>query len=213
MKDGKEMNLTVNATLKWMEKMNEKVQANKEYLTELDQAIGDGDHGINMSRGFQEVVNKISVTSYETVSDCLKDVAMTLMTKVGGASGPLYGTAFLKMSISLRGKDKVDGMALILAIDEAVKGMIQRGKAAVGNKTMLDVWIPILNLFQEKQSIDWNDVERTAKNSMEKTREMLAIKGRAAYLKERSIGHIDAGSASSFYLFQSLAEVARECEI
>ncbi len=158
------MNLTVNATLKWMEKMNEKVQANKEYLTELDQAIGDGDHGINMSRGFQEVVNKISVTSYETVSDCLKDVAMTLMTKVGGASGPLYGTAFLKMSISLRGKDKVDGMALILAIDEAVKGMIQRGKAAVGNKTMLDVWIPILNLFQEKQSIDWNDVERTAKN-------------------------------------------------
>ncbi len=141
------MNLTVNATLKWMEKMNEKVQANKEYLTELDQAIGDGDHGINMSRGFQEVVNKISVTSYETVSDCLKDVAMTLMTKVGGASGPLYGTAFLKMSISLRGKDKVDGMALILAIDEAVKGMIQRGKAAVGNKTMLDVWIPILNLF------------------------------------------------------------------
>lgn len=88
------MNLTVNATLKWMEKMNEKVQANKEYLTELDQAIGDGDHGINMSRGFQEVVNKISVTSYETVSDCLKDVAMTLMTKVGGASGTYMALLF-----------------------------------------------------------------------------------------------------------------------
>ncbi|MBL5799575.1 dihydroxyacetone kinase subunit L [Bacillus sporothermodurans] len=201
------MNLTVDKTLKWMTRVNEKIQANKAYLTSLDQAIGDGDHGINMSRGFQEVVKKLSSSHYETVSDCFKDVAMTLMSKVGGASGPIFGTAFLKMSMSVKGKESINQEEFTRAIDDAINGIIQRGKANEGDKTLLDVWMPILRVFQENDDINWNDADNTAKNAMEATKERLAKKGRAAYLKERSIGHVDPGSVSSYYLFQSLAEV------
>lgn len=206
------MNLTIDDTLKWMEKTNEKIQANKEYLTSLDQAIGDGDHGINMARGFQEVVNKLSVSNYENISDLLKDVAMTLLSKVGGASGPLYGTAFLKISMSVKGKVLIVKEDLALAIDEATKGIIQRGKAKEGDKTLLDVWLPVLRLLQKNDQMDWKKLEETAKYAMEGTKEKMAIKGRAAYLKERSIGHIDPGAVSSYYLFQSLAEIARKGE-
>lgn len=206
------MNLTIDDTLKWMEKTNEKIQANKEYLTSLDQAIGDGDHGINMARGFHEVVNKLSVSNYENISDLLKDVAMTLLSKVGGASGPLYGTAFLKISMSVKGKVLIVKEDLALAIDEATKGIIQRGKAKEGDKTLLDVWLPVLRLLQKNDQMDWKKLEETAKYAMEGTKEKMAIKGRAAYLKERSIGHIDPGAVSSYYLFQSLAEIARKGE-
>lgn len=206
------MNLTIDDTLKWMEKTNEKIQANKEYLTSLDQAIGDGDHGINMARGFHEVVNKLSVSNYENISDLLKDVAMTLLSKVGGASGPLYGTAFLKISMSVKGKVLIVKEDLALAIDEATKGIIQRGKAKEGDKTLLDVWLPVLRLLQKNDQMDWKKLEETAKYAMEGTKEKMAIKGRAAYLKERSIGHIDPGAVSSYYLFQSLSEIARKGE-
>ncbi|MGE8203109.1 dihydroxyacetone kinase subunit DhaL [Heyndrickxia sp. NPDC080065] len=206
------MNLTINDTLKWMEKINGKIQTNKKYLTSLDQAIGDGDHGINMARGFQEVINKTTIVNYETVSDCFKDVAMTLMSKVGGASGPLYGTAFLKMSMAVRGKTSLNKELFTTAINEAIMGISQRGRAKEGDKTLLDVWQPILRFLQEHDSINWDDFESFAKNAMEATKDIMALKGRAAYLKERSIGHLDPGSVSSYYLFQSLAEVVREGE-
>lgn len=204
------MNLTVDKTLKWIIKANEKIQTNKTYLTSLDQAIGDGDHGINMARGFQEVVNKLSSSHYETVSDCFKDVAMTLMSKVGGASGPIFGTAFLKMSMAVKGKESINQDEFTRALDDAIKGIIHRGKASEGDKTLLDVWMPILRILQENDDVNWDVIDHSAKLAMEATKQRLAKKGRAAYLKERSIGHIDPGSASSYYLFQSLAEVITE---
>ena len=206
------MLLTVELTKNWMESANSKIQNNKEYLTSLDQAIGDGDHGINMARGFQEVVKKLSATDYETVSDVFKDVAMILLAKVGGASGPLYGTAFLKMSLAVKGKESIDQPDFITALDHAVQGLIQRGKAQIGDKTLLDVWVPVLTNAKEKHKMDWNGFYQIAEEAMKSTKEMMALKGRASYLKERSIGHLDPGSVSSFYLFQSLTEVMAEGE-
>ncbi|MEQ6378053.1 dihydroxyacetone kinase subunit DhaL [Bacillaceae bacterium S4-13-58] len=206
------MQLTVEQTLSWLEKTNAKIQANKEYLTSLDQAIGDGDHGINMARGFQEVMKKVEAASYESVSDVLKDVAMTLMSKVGGASGPLYGTAFLKMSMAVKGTDPVDNPTFTKGVEEALNGILMRGKAEEGNKTMIDVWAPVLRFFQESETVDPSALEEIAKTSMEATKDKKAIKGRAAYLGDRSIGHLDPGSVSSFYLFQSLSETLKEVE-
>nr|WP_245345428.1 dihydroxyacetone kinase subunit DhaL [Halobacillus andaensis] len=190
-----------------MNKTNERLQSNKEYLTSLDQAVGDGDHGINMARGFNEVVQKIDGADYETVSDALKDVAMTLMSKVGGAAGPLYGTAFLKLSTSLKGKDSVDQESFKSGLEEALAGMKQRGKSDEGEKTLVDVWSPVIETFTN--SFNPEDLVQTAQTAMEKTKDMKATKGRASYLGDRSIGHLDPGSVSSFYLFESLAETVK----
>jgi len=204
------MELTVKKAKLWMEALNEKIQKQKDYLSELDQAIGDGDHGVNMARGFQEVMNKLSDADYTTPSDLLKDVAMVLMSKVGGASGPLYGTAFLKMSMATKNKEKLTEEDLALAVEEAIKGLEQRGKAQLKDKTMLDVWIPVHHFMKQSNPIDWERLEATAKSAMEATKELLALKGRAAYLKERSVGHIDPGSVSSYYFFQTLAETMKD---
>jgi phosphoenolpyruvate---glycerone phosphotransferase subunit DhaL len=204
------MELQINQVITWMEKSNEKIQANKDYLSSLDRAIGDGDHGINMARGFQEVITKINATDYTTVSDVLKDVSMTLLSKVGGASGPLYGTAFLKMSTSLKGSEKVDYPQFAAAVLEALNGIKMRGKATRGDKTLVDVWEPIVELLQANSDIDAESLETTAKNAMEATKELEAKKGRAAYLGERSVGNIDPGSVSSYYIFSALSEVMKE---
>ncbi|QDP41322.1 dihydroxyacetone kinase subunit DhaL [Radiobacillus deserti] len=204
------MELHVAQALMWIERTNEKIQENKEYLSALDQAIGDGDHGINMARGFQAVIEKTSSSEYETVSDVLKDVAMTLMAKVGGASGPLYGTAFLKMSMSTKGKESVSQEDLAEAVRQALEGMKQRGKATEGEKTLIDVWTPVQELLEQSEDLQPEEIKKTAKDAMEATKNIMATKGRAAYLKERSIGHLDAGSVSSYYLFESLANVLEE---
>ncbi|HLS09340.1 dihydroxyacetone kinase subunit DhaL [Lentibacillus sp.] len=201
------MTLTVQDVVAWIKASNEKMQANKDYLTTLDQAIGDGDHGINMARGFQEVVNKIENQDYTSSSDVLKDTAMTLMSKVGGASGPLFGTAFLKLSTAVKGNDPVDYATFTNGLAEAVNGIKQRGKAAKGEKTLVDVWSPMVDFFNQEADFHTDKMAEEAKNAMEQTKDMMATKGRAAYFKERSIGHIDPGSASSFYIFDALADV------
>lgn len=208
------MKLNVKHAINWLDKMNKKIQDNKDYLTELDHAIGDGDHGINMARGFSEVKKKLDETSldYESVSDVMKDVAMTVMSKVGGASGPLFGTAFLKISIAFKGSDSVDFLTFRKGIEEALNGMKQRGKADVGEKTLIDVWSPVVTQLNELTDFDADKIQLTAKEAMENTKNTLATKGRASYLKERSVGHIDPGSVSSYYLFEALAEVLREVE-
>ncbi|GIO23914.1 dihydroxyacetone kinase subunit DhaL [Oceanobacillus sp. J11TS1] len=199
--------LTVQLVQEWMKKTNERMQENKAYLTELDQAIGDSDHGINMSRGFREVVNKLEQSAYDDVSTVLKDVAMTLMSKVGGASGPLYGTAFLKLSTALKGKDIVNKEDLAAGLEAAANGIQHRGKSTTGEKTMVDVWVPVVLWWKGQDEINAEGLEKVAKEAMESTKSMEATKGRASYLQAKSVGHIDPGSTSSYYIFKSLAEV------
>jgi phosphoenolpyruvate---glycerone phosphotransferase subunit DhaL len=197
----------VEQAKRWISIANDKIQQQKQYLTELDQAIGDGDHGLNMARGFKEVVEKIASTNYEDLGSLFKDVSMTLIAKVGGASGPLYGTAFLKMSLALAGKKGADDKELIAALEVALDGIKARGKANVGEKTMVDVWEPVMEFLREKGSMQAKEAALLAKEKMEHTKELEARKGRAAYLGKRSVGHIDPGSASSYLLFAALAEV------
>ena len=204
------MELNVADVKTWMQYANAAIQEHKEYLTELDQAIGDGDHGINMSRGFQEVMKKIEASEYGDLSALFKDVAMTLLSKVGGASGPLYGTAFLKMSMALKEKEKLDHAALLSALEEALNGIKQRGKAEKGDKTLVDVWEAVIDYMKTVQVIEPSGFETVVKEAMESTRDVKARKGRAAYLGDRSVGHLDPGSVSSYYIFTGLVRLLQE---
>lgn len=207
------MDFQIKDAIQWLDKTNTKIQANKAYLTSLDQAIGDGDHGINMARGFNEVVKKLeSEDVYESVADVMKDVAMTVISKVGGASGPLFGTAFLKMAVVFKGHDPVDYPTFLKGLEEALQGVKKRGKADVGEKTLIDVWSAVVKQLKKTDNFQADLMVSTAKEAMEETKGTLATKGRAAYLKERSIGHIDPGSTSTYYLFEALAEVIKGVE-
>ncbi|RDW15699.1 dihydroxyacetone kinase subunit DhaL [Oceanobacillus chungangensis] len=203
------MEFRVEDAIHWFTVVNDKIQENKENLTTLDQVIGDSDHGINMARGFQEVVNKLSTQEYEEVADVLNHVAMTLISKVGGASGPLFGTAFLKFSQAVKGINPVDYDSFTKGLEEALQGVKQRGKAKLGEKTMIDVWSPVVDVFQSEKGFEDNLFIEVAREAMENTKHIMATKGRAAYFKEKSIGHIDPGSASTYMIFEALAEVIK----
>lgn len=189
--------LTVENTISWLENFNEKIQSNKDYLSELDTPIGDADHGANMARGMTESILAIQEIEFSNVSEILKKVAMTLMSKVGGASGPLYGSAFLSMSKTA--KNSTEAADLIEAGLEAIQ---KRGKAEVGEKTMVDIW----SAFLEELRAGTSSIEKI-EEVVEASKDILATKGRASYLGERSLGHIDPGTRSSAYLFESLIEV------
>lgn len=180
----------------WIELFGEKVTENRELLNKLDTAIGDGDHGSNLTRGAAAVKEKMQEEDYDNLSDLFKDVGMTLLSKVGGASGPLYGSAFLEMS--KQAKDTQDITALLEAGLESIK---KRGKAELGEKTMIDEWAPVI------ESIKSDELNaEIIDEHLQKTKDMKATKGRASYLGERSIGHIDPGAQSSAYLFEALLE-------
>jgi dihydroxyacetone kinase-like protein len=202
------MRFTVEEAVRWIRNINEQIQLNKTYLTELDQAIGDGDHGLNMARGFQEVVQKVEQQTYEQVADLFKDVGMTLIAKVGGASGPLYGTVFMQMAKILKESQVTEFGALLPAFESALEGLKARGKAHLGDKTMVDVWEPVVRLLREEgDNLEPEQLAVLARAQMESTAELQAKKGRAAYLGPRSVGHIDPGAASSAMLFSALADV------
>ncbi|HFR3650910.1 TPA: dihydroxyacetone kinase subunit DhaL [Streptococcus suis] len=183
--------------LLWMETFNKKIQENKDYLSELDSPIGDGDHGGNMARGMAAVMQELSEKYYETADQVFKVVAMQLLSKVGGASGPLYGSAFMGITkASQAGADLADTL-------QAGLDMIQkRGKAELGEKTMVDVWIPVISALRESQL-----TAEIIHKAVQGTKDIAATKGRASYVGERSIGHIDPGSFSSGLLFEAMLEV------
>ncbi|MCX8725730.1 dihydroxyacetone kinase subunit DhaL [Lactobacillus sp. B4007] len=190
------MELTVNQTIEWMTKFATKIAANKQLLSDLDTPIGDSDHGFNMDRGMQAVVKKLSTTPPASESDALKEIAMTLISTVGGASGPLYGTAFLKMA-----KKSATTTDLGELLEAALSGIEKRGGARPGDKTMVDVWAQLVPIVKEGKL-----TESRITAAVKSTAPMIAKKGRASYLGERSKGHVDPGSQSSGYLFTALLE-------
>jgi len=189
---------------------------NKEYLTELDREIGDADHGINMAKGFEAVISKISsLDEDKDIGFVLKTVAMTLISSVGGASGPLYGTAILRAAVPATGKFEIDSLTAQAMWEAAVTGIKDRGKASRGEKTMLDALEPALEAFSEgvkadKTIFDCLKLASTAaQNGVEYTKSIAASKGRASYLGERSIGHQDPGATSSFIMITALLDFFR----
>lgn len=197
-----------------VEGMAKKIEAEKEYLTELDNEIGDGDHGINLARGFEAVEKKLPSMAGGDIGALLKGVGMQLVSTVGGASGPLYGTAFMKAGMACKGLTEIDGPAFVKAMEAAVDGIKMRGKATEGEKTMLDALCPVLKVMQDdvaagkslKEALQ--DAAQAAEKGVEYTKTIIATKGRASYLGERSLGHQDPGATSSLYLLQVLAEMA-----
>ena len=186
--------LTVENTLKWLELFDAKIQAEKDYLSELDTPIGDGDHGNNMSRGLLAVHDALTKQQPTDVQGILKTTAMMLISKVGGASGPLYGTAFLEMA-------KLSSTTLEVGplLAAGLEGIQKRGHVQVGEKTLIDVWAPVVKAVEDG-TLDVAAIEA----AVESTKDMQATKGRASYVGERSIGHVDPGAASSGYLFTTM---------
>lgn len=193
-------------------KIGEKIAVEKEFLTELDNVIGDGDHGINMARGFEEVEKKLPDMADKDIGAALKMVGMTLVSKVGGASGPLYGTAFMKAGAALEGKKEMDLQDFLQALQAAVDGVMMRGKSTTGEKTMLDAMEPARKAIQTMSDEGKSAAEamsagvKAAEEGVEYTKGIIATKGRASYLGERSIGHQDPGATSFTMMLAVMAE-------
>ena len=175
--------------------IGEKITEEKLYLTELDNVIGDGDHGINLARGFAEVEKKRPMMEGKDIGTMLKTAGMALVSTVGGASGPLYGTAFMQAGKALAGKTELDAQDLLTILDAFVAGVQLRGKSVAGEKTMLDAMIPARDAFKAALA---------AEQGVEYTKTIIATKGRASYLGERSLGHQDPGATS----FTTMLKVA-----
>lgn len=182
--------------VKWMTLFNQKVQEEKDYLSELDGPIGDGDHGANLARGMAAALEALNSTEPQSAAEAFKAVSMALISKVGGASGPLYGSAFMGMM-----KAEQAGQDLAGILEAGLDMIVKRGHAQVGEKTMVDVWSPVVEAVKKNQLT--NDFIDQAVLS---TKDIVATKGRASYVGERSIGHIDPGSQSSGLLFKALLE-------
>ena len=182
-----------------------RVIASTDELTDLDRAIGDGDHGANMRRGFEAVLAAVDELSAKNLGESLKGVGTTLVMKVGGASGPLYGTLFMSLGKTL--EDEVTCEQVADAFAAAIEAVKARGKSDVGQKTMLDVLFPVLAVLREGGTELPVRLKAAAKAAAEETIPMRAIRGRASFLGERSVGHMDPGARSSALIVDAVADV------
>lgn len=200
----------LDAFLRWMTTYAEDIHGHTEYLTDLDRAIGDGDHGSNMARGMDKVATLTESEEFTAIDVYLKKVGMTLVSTVGGASGPLYGTFFMRMAGPLQGVGDVDATTLGAALRAGVEGVLARGKAELQDKTMYDAWAPALEAFDAAADQGVGPALRAAADAAatgrDDTEELIARKGRASYLGERSRGHIDPGATSTAMLLETAAQ-------
>jgi dihydroxyacetone kinase-like protein len=185
---------------------------NKTYLTELDSPIGDADHGINMDRGFRKVLEKLPDVADKDIGNILKTTGMTLISSVGGASGPLYGTFFMRGGMAVDAKEELTGEDLATMLQAGFDGIVQRGRAQAGDKTMVDAWIPALKALHDGLATGDDEMAAlsasvsAAEQGMKDTIPLQARKGRASYLGERSIGHQDPGATSSYLMLKALLD-------
>ena len=204
--------VTKQQIIQWLQAVAVVLEQNKDYLTELDAAIGDADHGINMNRGFQKVVSQLSSVTDQDIGSILKTVSMTLISSVGGASGPLYGTLFLRASTAVAGKSELTDEDLVALLQAGVDGVVQRGKANLGDKTMLDALSPASDAFKQavaKGASTQSALQQAvaaAEQGMKDTIPLVAKKGRASYLGDRSANHQDPGATSTYLILKTLLE-------
>jgi phosphoenolpyruvate---glycerone phosphotransferase subunit DhaL len=204
--------VSYKATVDWIETFRSTIEANKTYLTQLDSAIGDADHGANMDRGMRAAVSKIEALPEGDIGNLLKTVGMALVSSVGGAGGPLYGTLFMQMGTALTGKAELTPQDWASALEAAVKGVQMRGKAEPQDKTMIDALVPARDAFNSAldDGAQFDEALRrsaaAAEEGMKATIPLVARKGRASYLGERSAGHQDPGATSSYLLVKTAAD-------
>ena len=206
------MSVSRDAVLEWIKTYAAVIAENKDYLVQLDSAIGDGDHGANMDRGFQAVLSKLPGVADKDIGTILKLVGMTLVSTVGGAGGPLYGTFFMQMGTAAAGKMEMTLADWVAAMDAGVNGVMMRGKAVLGDKTMVDALTPALDVLKQSQTNGDSLIDAlyrsasAAEKGMQDTIPLVARKGRASYLGERSAGHQDPGATSSHLLLKAAAD-------
>ncbi len=199
--------------LAWIEALQQVYAENKEYLTDLDAAIGDADHGINMNRGFTNAQAELEKINPENINAILKSVAMSLIRTVGGAAGPLYGTYFLRAGAACAGKAELEAADVVAMFEAGLEGVLHRGKAELNDKTMVDALTPGLNAMKQAlaEEADLKEILQqgvaATEQGMKDTIPLLAKKGRASYLGERSIGHQDPGATSSYLLLKTAADI------
>jgi len=197
----------------WIKAYSDVIVENKEYLTDLDSAIGDADHGINMYRGFQAVLTKLPAVEDKDIGTILKTVGMSLLSTVGGAAGPLYSTVFIQAGMKLKGKMELTLSDWAVALEAATNGVVNLGKAALNDKTMVDALTPAVQALNDavKQGLSMDEAlkesAKAAEEGMKATIPLVARKGRASYLGERSAGHQDPGATSSFLLLDTAVNV------
>ena len=207
------MAISRDDVLDWIKACANVLAENHTYLTELDAAIGDADHGENMDRGFKAVMNKLPEMSEKDIGTIFKTVGMTLLSTVGGAGGPLYGTLFLQAGMKTVGKMELTLEDWCSIMEAALSGVVMRGKAEPGDKTMVDSLTPAVSSL--KQSLENGTAfgkalamsAEAARQGMETTIPLVARKGRASYLGERSAGHQDPGATSSYYILKAAADL------
>jgi phosphoenolpyruvate---glycerone phosphotransferase subunit DhaL len=204
------LTITTADLARFLEIYAERIRASREMLTQLDSAIGDADHGINMDRGFTAVMEQLPRLRETDAGNLFKETGMKLISTVGGASGPLYGTFFLRLGTSLAGKSEVTTPELAAAIRAGLGGVIQRGKAELGDKTMVDAMDPAVAALEAHAGDDPDTALAAAAQAAAAGRDatipLVARKGRASYLGERSAGHQDPGATSTTILFESLRD-------
>jgi phosphoenolpyruvate---glycerone phosphotransferase subunit DhaL len=200
--------VTRDTVLDWMQRYAAKIKQQREELVRLDTAIGDGDHGTNMDRGMTNALERLGADEQPDAGAVLKTVAMALVSKVGGAAGPLYGTLFLRMAAGLEGQAEIDLAGYAAAWRRGLEGVEARGKAEAGDKTMVDALIPAVEALEGASELDsgLREAAEGARRGMEATIPLVARKGRASYLGERSKDHQDPGATSSYYLHLTAAE-------
>jgi dihydroxyacetone kinase-like protein len=206
------MPISRDDTLNWIKTCADVLAENRDYLTQLDAAIGDADHGANMDRGFKAFMNKMPEVADKDIGTILKTLGMTLISTVGGAGGPLYGTFFLQAGMKSANKMELTLEDWVAAMDAALAGVIMRGKAELGDKTMVDALTPALNALKQA-SLNGASIGKAlqlsaeaAREGMEGTIPLVARKGRASYLGERSAGHQDPGATSSYLILKAAAD-------
>ena len=208
--------ITKDQIVRWLENTAAVLHENKSYLTDLDSAIGDADHGTNMDRGFKKVMEKLPTVSDKDIGNILKTVGMTLISSVGGASGPLYGTFFMRSGMVMASKEELSNEDLFKLLQAGVEGVLQRGRPNLEDKTMYDAWAPALEamqgaLHEGKGTVEFLETAvAAAEQGMKNTIPLQARKGRASYLGERSIGHQDPGATSSYLMLNALLETVKE---
>jgi len=202
--------LTREQVIKWLYKAGKSLEENKEVLNELDAAIGDAEHGINMDRGFQKVITQLPSSEDKDIEYILKNAGMSLISSVGGASGQLYGSFFLKAAAEVPGKQQLDEEELLTVLRAGLKGVVDRGKAQQGDKTMIYALVPSVDAFESlirkgnSMAEALEQAVTAAEKGMEDTISMVARRGRASYLGERSIGHQDPGATSMYLILKAL---------
>jgi dihydroxyacetone kinase-like protein len=200
------MQITAEHVIRFLEGIAARIKEHRDELTQLDSPIGDADHGINLDRGFTAVLGKLPTVADKDIGTILKTTGMTLVSTVGGASGPLYGTAFIRAGMALADRYELTEGEVVAALEAALEGIIARGKANRGDKTMVDAIGPGIDALKEAMANGEEFVGAVRKGvaateaGMQATIPMLALKGRASYLGERSIGHQDPGATSAYYI-------------